>query len=353
MSPKTLAVLGTAMILVALLVFWMAAHWEETRSFEPVNMPVLLEAGKIQSTDFEINLRDEYGIQLSADYSIDDWTEGKCNSGALREIDWKVYRLGKIRTHKELWASSEEMKQQSEWPYGFHGLPGKYELEWRVPAAATCLNARHPRLRVWTTAEGYETVVILILLACMVVVFAGAAAILRAMVIWLVGILRRKDSLRIFPEMALRNVIPARPRRPMPLIIDLQNFVLVYVWILWILWMIFMVLQPRIPIGLFVNFNGERTVGVEKSPWTETMAVYVDAKQGFFVNGKHVAREELRSKLQEELLRRGIWVVYFEADGDCLYMDAVYAIDTIQGLGAKLIWITPKTREEWKNRGVS
>jgi biopolymer transport protein ExbD len=139
----------------------------------------------------------------------------------------------------------------------------------------------------------------------------------------------------------------------MPLIIDLQNFVLVYVWILWILWMIFMVLQPRIPIGLFVNFNGERTVGVEKSPWTETMAVYVDAKQGFFVNGKHVAREELRSKLQEELLRRGIWVVYFEADGDCLYMDAVYAIDTIQGLGAKLIWITPKTREEWKNRGVS
>jgi biopolymer transport protein ExbD len=205
----------------------------------------------------------------------------------------------------------------------------------------------------WLEAPSFEFIVIPTLLACMVVVVAGAGAILRTLVIWLSGILRWKDSLRIFPEMVLRNVIPARPRLPTPLINDLGNFVLVYVWILWILWMIFMILPPRIPIGLFADFNGERTVGVEKSPWTETMAVYVDAKRGFFVNGKAVAREELRSKLQEELLRRGIWVVYFEADGDCLYMDAVYAIDTIQGLGAKLIWITPKTREEWKKRGVS
>jgi biopolymer transport protein ExbD len=199
----------------------------------------------------------------------------------------------------------------------------------------------------------YETVVSLILLACMVVVFTGAAALLRALAIWLVGILRRKDSLRIFPEMVPRNAIPLRRHRPVLLIKDFPNFGLVYGGILWILIFIFMSAQPRTPMGLLVDFSGERTVGVEKSPWTETMAVYVDAKGRFFVNGNAVTREELRSKLQEELLRRGIWVVYFEADGDCLYMDAAHAIDTIQGLGAKLIWITPKTRKEWKKRGVS
>lgn len=43
-------------------------------------------------------------------------------------------------------------------------------------------------------------------------------------------------------------------------------------------------------------------------------------------------------------------MVYFEADVNCLYMDAVYAMDAMQGLGAKMIWITPKTREEWKKR---
>ena len=59
---------------------------------------------------------------------------------------------------------------------------------------------------------------------------------------------------------------------------------------------------------------------------------------------------ELRSRLEEGLSGRGVCVVYFEADDNCLYMDAVYAIATIQCLGAKMIWITPKTREEWKSQ---
>jgi hypothetical protein len=29
-------------------------------------------------------------------------------------------------------------------------------------------------------------------------------------------------------------------------------------------------------------------------------------------------------------------------------MDDIYAMDTIEGCGAKLVWITPKMREEWK-----
>ena len=41
-----------------------------------------------------------------------------------------------------------------------------------------------------------------------------------------------------------------------------------------------------------------------------------------------------------------VWTVYFEADQDTLNMNAIYAMDTIQGLGAKLVWITPKVREE-------
>jgi hypothetical protein len=29
-------------------------------------------------------------------------------------------------------------------------------------------------------------------------------------------------------------------------------------------------------------------------------------------------------------------------------MEAVYAIETIQACGAKLVWITPKMREDWQ-----
>jgi len=39
--------------------------------------------------------------------------------------------------------------------------------------------------------------------------------------------------------------------------------------------------------------------------------------------------------------------VYVEADADTRFMDTVYAIDTIQGLGGKVVWITPRTRAEW------
>ena len=128
---------------------------------------------------------------------------------------------------------------------------------------------------------------------------------------------------------------------------DFPNFGLVYGFVLWVLLFIFIILRPAPIEGLLVDFTKLHTVIAQKNPWAETMAVYVDAQRGFFVNGKSVAREELRSKLEEELRRRGVWVVYFEADANCLYMDTVYAIDTIQGLGAKMIWITPKTREKW------
>ena len=57
-------------------------------------------------------------------------------------------------------------------------------------------------------------------------------------------------------------------------------------------------------------------------------------------------REKLRATLEEELSRRALWTVYFEADDDVAYGEAVYAIDTIQGLGAQVYWITPQVRQE-------
>jgi len=181
------------------------------------------------------------------------------------------------------------------------------------------------------------------------------------MVLALLGLRRRSPgsshsnrALRMFPDMQLRNVIPLQRHRPMPLIRALPDFRTGWVCIVGVISVVFYfyLIRGLPPHGLLVDFKGERAVGAVKSPWTETMAVYVDAKGNFVVNGKTVGREELSLRLQEELARRGVWVVYLEADDNCLYMDAVYAIDAIQGLGAKVIWITPKTREEWKKSGV-
>jgi biopolymer transport protein ExbD len=351
MPPKTLVKAGVVSILLAVAVFLMTGYWLDTRTFKPVGLLVSLEAGKIQTVDFAINLWEHYTVDLTADYSVDDWTEGKCNSRTLSDLDWKVYRLRRgANQDRELWASSEEMRRQGRAPIGFRGLPGKYKLEWSVPDAAVCLNARHPRLRVWADPDAYGTVFELVVLACIFLAVVGIGAFVRAIVVWLQGILGGRRALQIFPEMLVRNVIPLKRHLPMPLMRDLPNFGIFYGGVLWILTIIFMIVTPRPSHGLRVDFREQKTVGVEKSPWTETMSVYADARRGFLVNGQPVRREELRTKVQDELLRRGIWVVYFEADFDCAFMDAAFAIDTIQGLGAKLIWITPRTREEWKRK---
>jgi biopolymer transport protein ExbD len=87
-------------------------------------------------------------------------------------------------------------------------------------------------------------------------------------------------------------------------------------------------------------------VALQKSPWPETLTVYVDGQGRFYVNEQPVPKEELRTKLSEELEKRMVWTVYFEADKNCTFADAIYSFDKIQGLGAQVAWITPHMREE-------
>lgn len=136
----------------------------------------------------------------------------------------------------------------------------------------------------------------------------------------------------------------------MPRIKELPNFGIIYGFILWVVMFIFMILMSLPPQGLMVDFREQNILGVEKSPWAETVSVYIDARKGFLVNGQPVKRNELGAKLREKLGKQMVWTVYLEAENDCSYMDAVYAMDTIQGLGAKLMWITPRTREEWEQK---
>lgn len=354
MPPKILFKIGGGALLLAVVVSSLSSYWFTTRKFAPLDIPISLAQGKIQSGTFKINLRERYYVNVALDPSVDDYYEDRCNYKKVFGSQWKLYRqIGADPKNAELLVSWEDNETQRSHVGDFPAGPGSYHLEWRGPAGAGCLNTRHPRLSVSTDSSSYETAFGFVLLGSWLVAWPGVGVISRAIVVSIQGALGSTKAPRIFPDAAVPNVIPLRRHRPIPLIRDFPNFGLIHGFIFWVLMFLFMILQPRPSNGLLVNFKGERTVIVEKSPWVETMALYVDEKQRFFVNGNQVPREELRSRLKEELLMRGVWVVYFEADGNCLYMDAVYAMDTIQGLGAKMIWITPKTREEWKQRAIS
>ena len=338
---------------VALLVPWGYAYWLKTRTFKLIDKQVLLETGKVQREEFEINLREEYLVQLEVHYIPDDWVEEerKCPFRWWEAADWRVYRQsGGYEGKRDLWASSEEIVKQGGFPTGFNGSPGKYQMEWNLSASQACLNGRQARLSVYTGSLEYEEFGGFLGFVCVFTAGTGVVMVLRAIGAAAFGRFIDKRPPRMFPEMELRNVIPWKRRDPMPLIKEAPHFGLIYGGVLWILMFIFMIERPWPPQGLLVDFREQKAVGMEKSPWTETVSVYVDAQRGYLVNGHPVRREELQSELKKELNRQMVWTVYLEADLNCSFEDVVHAMDTIQGLGAKLVWITPKTREQWKHK---
>ena len=157
----------------------------------------------------------------------------------------------------------------------------------------------------------------------------------------------------MFPDIVLRSVLPITKHAPLVPIHGMPHWGLFCGAILWILMFIFMMIAPLPSHGLFVGLRSHEVVVWDKSPWQETLGVYVRPQGHFFVNGEEVERGSLRTKLLEHLSRRVEGTVYFEADFDTLYMDDIYAIETFQGCGAKLIWITPKMREEWRHKKQS
>jgi hypothetical protein len=148
-------------------------------------------------------------------------------------------------------------------------------------------------------------------------------------------------------------VIPIAKHAPVRVIHELPHWGLVLSTVfgpLIFVCMLYGMYGPREYKGLYVSWRNREAVVWEKSPWPATVVVYVRTPVRFFVNSEEVNRNDLRSKLMGQLGRRAGWSVYFKAEPDTLYIDAIYAIETIQACGGKVIWITPKMREEWRHK---
>jgi biopolymer transport protein ExbD len=346
MPPKILFRMGLSLLFIAVSTYFATGHWLNSRIFTPLKYSVSLDTRQLKSPPFQINLRETYSAFLDLDYSADDWAEdGRCNYKTILYPQWSLYKLSsKHNQSRELWISSEQLVHPDFISNQFLAPAGRYQLEWNLPVPAACLNPRHPRLVVFTSPEGYQQAVGFTQLFGVFLGGTGLALVALATVRVLQHSILRAGALRMFPHMVLRNYLGLLRHRPMPLITQLPTFGLIYGALLWILIFIFMIVVPLPPKGLLIQLRAHDSVLWEKSPWQETLAVYLAVGEKYYVNGQPVPRDNLRAKLRQELSRRLVWTVYFEADYDTLNMNAIYAIDTIQGLGAKLVWITPRVR---------
>jgi biopolymer transport protein ExbD len=182
------------------------------------------------------------------------------------------------------------------------------------------------------------------------IVGSGLILLLRATWQWLKPQRLKTGSLRMLPEMKLKYLPQLQRHRRTPLFAEVPHFGLYVGTILTLLVFIHMVFRPIAPQGLLIELQERSVAAWGESSQAETLGVYVDQQGHFFVNGGRVKREKLQEKLQQELGRRTAWVVYLEAERESAFEECVYAMDAIRGAGAKVIWITPGMRQQWKNQ---
>jgi biopolymer transport protein ExbD len=353
MRPKILALLGLSFFVAATASFALAARWLDSRIFVPLRQRVSLDSTHLQSAAFQINLAGNYAVSLELDFSFDDLYEDRpCNYKAIGKPRWRLYRLDSANTAaRALTANSEQVNVSF---YGSEGsfdvAPGRYQIEWDNSAAAPCLNFRHPRLVIWTSSYEQSWDVERIEIFCLLLGGTGLALIVTAY--RRVPRFARPPAPRIFPDMALRQVLPFKRYERLRLISEPLNFGLVWGSLLMVLMFAYMVEDRWPSYGQFVNWGTPRASVVGKSPWPETLVIYVRSPANFLLNGEEVPRAQLRSKLMEQLGKRIVWMVYVEADIDTNFGDTLHAIDVIHSCGAKVIWITPKMRKEWQDAAM-
>ena len=302
-------------------------------------MPISLSAGHVITANFSVNPDSLYSIDIELDKRSP--RRANCEPYSVLSTRWVL--------------SSDGVAEQGSSPWENTGLTladlysGKtrYAFDVEILPGASCLNASNPRLKVQTHPYPSDLYVALTWLS-IVPVGIGIALLTYSHV---GGRSSEVERMRMFPDMVLRHILPITKHVPLRPIHDLPHWPLSFVVVLFALIFIFILEYPRrADNGLLVTLKNREAVVWETNPWPDTLEVYVRAPARFFVNGQEVSRDELHAKLTEQLVRRPEWTVYFEADPDITYMEAVYAIDTIQACGGKLVWITPKMRENWQQR---
>jgi biopolymer transport protein ExbD len=354
MAPRPLLIAGVVTLLVGLLVPQYIQHWFRSRTTEPVDVPAEINSEKIQTIHFNINFPGTYWVELELNESQDVQSE-YCSPGTLPRPSWKVDRLARwYERHSVPWADSSTGYGWANGMQldGFRAQSGAYLLKMTFPKGTECLKERQPRVVIRTSnLNSYEEGANIISNLFLYFGAVGLGCVTWALAIWFRRYLSNEVSLRLFPDVVPQNHLRLLRHRPMPSITRLPNFGLMYGAVLWILVSFFMIFAGRdLSYGLPIELRTQYSLPRQKSSPQETLGVYLAVGEKYYINGQLVSREGLGTKLKEELSRRADWTVYFEADHDTLYMNAIYAMDTIQGLGGKLVWITPKVREELQQK---
>lgn len=325
-------------------------RWMDTRTFSALNQPALLSPGRVSTQDFEVNLSGWY--QIGVDFDERPPYSSGCGFGASDPL---------LKARSIIYSDGRAVAQTDgadRFLGHFYAVSQKkYRLEIDVLSDASCLNAYHPRVFVWTPSLRYDILSDDLQALSFVLVIAG------------VGILAFSTTLRRSlvvtpPEDRAINNPPSRaycPTRRKHLLRQRFSqpppFALIYSLVLLDLVLLgYLFLATKESIGIEVHLAAigplKTTSAFQIAPLVHMESMGADARARLLFDSKPIAWEALEPALKADLKPHAVWVVYLEADTDVSWQDVMNAADIVRGIGGKVVLLTkvPSPRSKRSSR---
>lgn len=342
------AAFATAGVLIICPILVLAGYkqWLGTRTFEPLDMPISLSPGHFKTPDFYINLAGPYHPEISVDYAA-TYTPG-CTSEA-----WSSLRTHIVAYENDVKIGESDAPSIYGWGVLTADKAGRYAFDIDILSDATCLNASHPRLRVWNACEfpyddlyqrGLWTVPLIgtagLGLLVYTALFAGYRPATKGYAI------TESADARLATGLSPLKFPSAR------LVSSLPSFGLFCATVLVFLVFAMMIMTaPLTPRGITLAVLKGDPSAIDPDLLKDPIVIRIRSAHDpklppkVYVNSASVEWPRLKDAVRNELKRRPKWIVYVDGDSDLAWQQVADAVDAARELQARVFLLTPQTRD--------
>ena len=359
--PTARRICASALLFCAGIVLLPAyKHWVATRTWVAVDTPISMAPGHVKIENFRVNLAAVYDMQIELN-GYDYWRYPKCYGYEGLQVRWWLSRDGHVvSTWRDYWGGILDPNSNSPMrgPYlgTFYGSGGLYNLDVEIASDATCLQAFHPRLRVFTDESDYSRgwIFAMALLASCGLVGISVGFLVVSLISEVQGQAQPAcgeslpifDTLRIERESTRRKLLLMGPESALPTV---GSFCALTSLILFLGYAPFVLVNWQRSYGIPVRLLRPGLIQASSNGQTGLL-VYVDRNDNLYLDSKRLTPEELVRALQAEFARRADWSVYVDGDSDAKYASVVRAMDLVRKAQGKVIMVTPSLRAEAEAR---
>ncbi|HKW36135.1 MAG TPA: hypothetical protein VJN92_24245 [Candidatus Acidoferrum sp.] len=314
-------------------------------------MPVSLARGTI-TTDFDLNIHAFYSI----DISLSQGGNLICANGAgLRTR--RISSIGKLPVYRYQWVEDKSRAIGRDtiagsFLGGFEGRRGHYKLQIEVLSDTGCLDVDNPRLYILASNADFIRWNRYYQNASWISFVSGSIGF----GLLIVGIRERlrsrstKDCGLSFFEPRCTDSYAARQReRATPWIPFFSQVGLLYSQILLLLgiWGVLIfhyALGYHRSHGLFVLTYFPESSFFKHIPCAQAWVVRVESSKAWYLNSARIGPDDLPDTLRAQIGTRTSCIVFFDAEPEVPYADAIRAIDLIEQSTDRVVLLTPHTK---------